>query len=363
MDALAFRFILAGLAVGPAAVATVLPASGVLVPLGLVVGGAGSAWALFVSLRDGKQHPRRRGPALLTPATLRRRPRDLPPIGDQRRALAETLVAAVDLRTEPDAPPTRATAVARILARVLDSWQMADTADLPRDLTITLTLLERLLTADPGEAGRIAQMFRRPDLVLALRDEIDEVAQVRAAYDRAFAAFQATRVVQAADPAPRDLVEAFLSMGVPDIDLWHRIVTEHDPDSPALRRAALWCVLQPQCDRATVAAYLARVTHEGQLTRAARRGDRAYLDRVARVIRNYNAGAYTRQELAFVPAAGAAQSQAEELDALADLTRTPRLPDPHCAVIALDGRKPRPRPAWDLANGRLVRPPMRADYL
>lgn len=363
MDALAFRLILAGLAFGPAVVATVLPATGALVPIGLALGGVGSLWALFVSFRDGTHHPRRRGPALLTRATLRRRLRDLPPIADQRRALADALAAATDLRAEPDAPPTRTTAVARILVRVLDSWQVADTADLPRDLTMTLTLLERLLTSDPGEAGRIAQMFRRPDLVLALRDEIDEVARVRAAYDRAFAAFQATRVVQAADPPPRNLVEALESMGAPDIDLWHRIVTEHDADSPALRRAALWCVLQPQCDRATVAAYLARIAIDGDLTRAAHLGDRAFLDRVARVIRNSNAGAYTRQELAFVPPAGAAQRLATELDALAHLTRTPRLPDPQCAVIALDGRKPRPRPAWDIAHGRLVRPPTRADYL
>ncbi|WP_323767259.1 hypothetical protein [Antarctobacter sp.] len=361
MDALVYRLVLAAVALGPAAILIAVPVTSAILPVGMVIGGAGSVFALMTSLRGNS--PRRRGPALLRRAALRRPEPDLPSLDDQRLAIANALVAAVDLRAEPDSPPTRATAVARILSRLLDSWNMTDIASLPKDVTLALTLLERCLNADPGEAGRIAQMFQRPDVVLGLRQEIDAIAKTRAAYDRAFAAFQATQVVQAADPAPRSLVEALQSLNTPDIDLWHRIVTDHDPEEPAQRDAALWCAAQPDCDKASVAAYLSRLADGAQLQNAYIEGDTAFLDQVRRIIANCNTGVYRHHGLVYVPAADAARRLTAELDALASLSDTARWPDPQCVFTVLEGHKPRPRPAWDLAKGRPVAAPNRSDYL
>ncbi|WP_417209326.1 hypothetical protein [Antarctobacter sp.] len=361
MDVLVYRLVLAAVALGPAAILVVVPISSAILPVGMVIGSAGSVFALMTSLRGDRPH--RHGPALLRRAALRRPGSDLPPLGAQRLAIAESLVAAVDLRAEPDSPPTRAIAVARILSRLLDSWNMTDIASLPRDLTLALTLLERCLNAEPGEAGRIAQMFQRPDVVLGLRQEIDAIAQTRATYDRAFAAFQATRVVQAADPVPRNLVEALQSLNTPDVDLWHRIMTDHDPADPAQRDAALWCAAQPDCDKASVAVFLSRLADGAQLQNAYIDGDSAFLDRVRRIIANCNAGVYRHHGLAFVPAPDAARRLTVELDALASLSDTARWPDPQCVFTVLEGHKPRPRPAWDLAKGHPVAAPNRSDYL
>ncbi|WP_300435053.1 hypothetical protein [uncultured Mameliella sp.] len=358
-----YRLALTGVAIGPAFLAALLPAPAIGVPIALAIGGMGSLYALMTSLRGRKARPRPAGPVLLRRASLRRRDNTLPSTTDQRLALADALAAAVDLRAEPEAPPTRETAIARILGRILDSWKVTDLAELPPDLTIALTQLERLLKADPGEAGRIAQMFQRPDVVLSLRDEIEKIAEARATYDRAFAAFQATRLMFAASPKPGNLTEALQSLGTVDRDLWHRIVLEHDPTDPAQRSAALWCVSQPECDRATVAAYLSSLPEEAQLQNAEIDGDLGFLGQVRRIIDNCNAGIYRTQELAYTPDSGSAAALARELDGLAVLNREPRWPDPQCLSVLYEGRDPRPRPAWDIALGRLVAAPNRADYL
>lgn len=363
MDALVYRMALAGVALGPALALATIPALSAALPMGLAVGGVSSVVAMFAALRGGRGKLQRLSPVLLRRGALRRPNIDLPSLTDQRQALADALEAAIELRAEPEAPPTRATAIARILLRILESWHVTDVASLPRDLTLALTLLDRLLTEDPGEAGRIAQMFQRPDVVLGLRQEIDKIARTRAVYDRAFAAFQATRLMYAADPAPRSLIEALRSLGTEDIDLWHHVICAHDPSDPAQRDAALWCLAQPGCDRATVAAYMSRMAEGGQLQNAYIDDECAYLSDVRGIIDNCNAGLYRHQGLAYMPDENSADLMSAELDALAALSDTRRWPDPQCVFADLEGRTPRPRPAWDLARGRLTAPPRRADYL
>lgn len=363
MDALLYRVFLASLAIAPLLILALMPTVPVGIPIAFAVSAMGIGVFALRSVIRRHGSARRIGPALLRNGALRHMRRELPSPAAQRDALADVLAAAHDVRAEPEAPPTRATAVARILSRMLTGWKITDLDDLPDDLAAALTLLERLLNADPGEAGRLAQCFQRPDLVLGLRDEIDRIAYKRARHDHAFAAFEATRVMQAADPAPRDLLEALKFLGEADVDLWHRIVTEHDPFDPAQRAAALWCLSRPDCDRATVAAFFARLTDGAQLQTAARNGDRDFVETVRSLIARCNASYYTKQEIAFAPPPDAKMRLARELDALAELTGAPRLPDPQCAILALDGRAPRPRPAWDLVRGGLVEPPKRADYL
>ncbi|SNS18279.1 hypothetical protein [Antarctobacter heliothermus] len=361
MDVLVYRLVLAAVALGPAAVLAAVPTSTAFLPLGIVIGGAGGLFALVSSFR--REKPRRRGPALLRRAALRRPGSDLPTLDNQRLAIANALGAAVDLRAEPDAPPTRDTAVGRILSRILDSWNVTDIAALPRDLTLALTLLKQCLNAPPGEAGRIAQMFQRPDVVLGLRQEIDTIAKARATYDQALAAFLATQEIQATGTAPRTLTQALRAMSAPDIDLWHHIVTQHDPTDPAQRDAALWCAAQPECDHASVAVYLSRLADGAQLQNVYIDADSTFLDQVRGIFANCNAGIYRHRGLVYVPPADATIRLKAELDALASLSDKARWPDPQCVFTVLEGRKPHPRPAWDLSSGRLVAAPNRSDYL
>ena len=363
MDIVAYRLLFASVAICPALLVALLPTNSFGIPLGIAVGVACGVYGLLMSLRPREAAVRRKGPALLRASTLRRPPKDLPALSAQRLSLAESLSAAVELRAEPEAPPSRATAVARILARLMNTWNVTDVAMLPRDLTITLSLLERLLTTSPGEAGRIAQMFQRADVVLRLRDEIDRIARTREAYDRAFAAFQATRLMYAADPAPLSLTQALDALRTPDPDLWHHVVQTHDPSDHDQRDAAVWCIHQPACDRATVAAFLARLPDGAQLATAALDGDDAFLEEVHDLITRCNDGYYTRQDLAYRPPVDATKRLAQELDALATLMQDARWPDPQCVFQRLEGRTPRPRPAWDMTQGRVIRAPNRADYL
>ncbi|MGP6087617.1 hypothetical protein [Antarctobacter jejuensis] len=358
-----YRILLTWVAIGPALILVMMPISVIGVPVGIALSATGSGYAALVSLRGKRSSARRIGPALLRRSGLTRARKELPAPDDQRMALADALSAAVEGRAEPEAPPTRATAIARILSRMLTGWKVSDLSELPDDLTMALSQLERLLNADPDEASRLVQQFQRPDLVQGLREEIDRIAADRARYERALAAFRATIRLQATATAPRDLGDALQSLGVPDTDLWHRIVLEHDPADPVQREAALWCVSRPNCDRATVAAYFSRLPENAQLVAAALDGDNAFLQRVKHLISRSNAAYYTMSEIAFKPMPETASRLATELDALAALTNEPRWPDPQSALETLEGRDPRPRRGWDLATGRLTEPPHRADYL
>ncbi len=311
-----------------------------------------------------RMRPKARAPALLRKTVLRNPPTDLPALDLQRGELNRALAAAMDPNAEFHAPPTRENSVARILSRVLDAWGIADTATLPPDKVVTLTLLRRLLTAPPGEAGRIAQMFQRPHVVLGLRDEIDRIAHAREEYDRAFAAYQATPRTRRRGTPAKSLTDTLGPLETADIDLWHHIVCHHDPEDPAQRAAALWCVAQPACDRATVAAYLAQLPDGSQLQEAARNGDRPFLENIHNLIERCNAGYYSHQELNFLPSPRAEARLAAELDALADLTGEARWPDPKHIFVPLSGRAPRPRPVWERATGRIPpRTPGSADNL
>ena len=165
MDVPVYRLLLAGAALCPAALLAAAPVSSAFLPFGIVIGSAGGLLALLSSFRPGK--PRRRGPALLRRAALRRAGSDLPTLHDQRLAIAKALEAAVDLRAEPDAPPTRETAIARILTRILDSWNASDIAALPRDLTLTLTLLKQCLKAPLAKRAVSHNCFSVPTSCLA----------------------------------------------------------------------------------------------------------------------------------------------------------------------------------------------------
>ncbi|MBP0482383.1 hypothetical protein [Sagittula salina] len=300
-------------------------------------------------------------------AALRRVPRDLPDTASQHAAIARALVPE-DRQVTMHTPLSREQATAWVLRRALMGWGLTDLDRMTEEQRATLFLLARLMTTAPGEAGRLAQYFRRPDAVLGLRDEIDTLARARATWDRDHRLFLATQWLwtrQRHHHEPGSLLEALQALGPSDIDLWHRVVLEHDGNQPAQRDAALWCLRQAGCDRATVATYLAQVALDGRLLGAAHSGNAAYLAAVRATVANWNAGHYRTAELALDPPdalVGAELRVAQTFHRLSHLTGQ-AWPMPIGAFGRHDGRPPRLRQSWDLASGHLTRDPERGDYL
>lgn len=365
MDPKLRQYLLMGLALSPAAAAIFLPASAAKLPFVLGLIGAGSAYALLSSLRmhAGEAEFARSGTPLVRGAVLRDPSADLPDLPTMRRHIA----ACVTLPEPPDRPPSQDEAIAKALRHVLKSWDCLSPGALNRDEVTELYLLDRLLRAAPAEAGRLSQAFLRPDIVLELRDETAALAQCRSDYDTQQKLFFATYALwdSAAPARVRGMLSVLEQLPKPDIDLWHHVVLDHDPRDPMQRAAALWCLRQKDCDRATIAAYLSFVAAEDRLQAAARAGDQVYLDAVRGVIDAWNAGFYRRQGLALSPTdavAADAPRFAEALDDLAGLTGTPRWPDPQGLFTSYRGRRPRRRDHWCLKTGTLRQAPKPAHY-
>lgn len=299
-------------------------------------------------------------------SALRRVPGDLPP-ADQQRATVERALQADPHHAAPLAPLSRDQATALVLRRCVTAWGKSTLPDLTATQMATLYLMTRLLAATPGEAGRLAQYFRRADAVLGLRDEVDAMARARAEWDRNHRLYLATQWLwtrQRHEKRVPTLTETLQALGPTDIDLWHRVVLEHDPVDPAQRAAALWCLRQPACDRATIAAYLAQSALDGRLIGAARAGNTEYLDAIRSIIERWNAGQYRTAELALDPPEAlihAAPRVAQTMQRLSLLTGTP-WPEPKGAFIRYEGRPARMRRAWTLDSGKLKRDPLRDDY-
>lgn len=361
------RLLLSGLAIGPALAAATLPLPLFGMAATLAVGGATGIYALIRSLKTEDPSEDRKHEDLLQPQAYRTL-QDIP----DTATLRETLIRAISHR-DPGAlhnfPIDRDGAIARLIQRLLSAWD----AHIPEALSTRemteLYLLDRLLRAEPGEAGRLAQLFCDPGAILALRDEVDRLAARRAIFDRDHNAYLATlahweRTQRGDDPGA--LLMALQGLKVPDIDLWHRVVLEHDPKDPQQRAAALWCLRQRACDRATVAVYMAFLAADGRLQAAARNGDENYLDTVQDIVERWNSGYYRTCELALDPVdaiAHEAPRMTAALDELALLTGKRRWPDPHGIFLEYTGRKPGLRTNWSLRDGTLTRAPRMRDYV
>jgi hypothetical protein len=328
--------------------------------------GVATALALFAA-----QFPRRglrakvaAAPALLTNAAYRRPPRDLPAPATLRKELVGYLEAPQE-RGEaviPHEPETAAQARRRVFGRILRTWNAETVHQLNDRQLQALWLLRELISATPCRAGELAQRFRRPDMVLAIRDQMRAIDARRQRFERQRDAFRATTMLweQLATEEGRALVDALRAMTAPDPDLWHKVIAEHDLADPAQARAALWCARQPDCERASVALYLSRIAEAGRITSALRHGETAWLDGLGGVIRDWNAGRYTGRRLGLAPAdaaSRAASALSSELDRLAEQTGRPRWPDPTGIFVAYHGASPRPRDNWDLRAGRMTAPP------
>ncbi len=358
------RIILTFLALGPALFAA-FPVSGIAI----AVGGLGSAYALVASLRPQPIRVSRISTGGSRATTLLRAPLSkserakLPGQTELSRRLMRILTSANDYQP-PGFPLDRDTAIARTLMGFMQGWKTQDIAKLTELQRAELHLINTLLRTTPGDAGRLAQLFARPDTMLDLRDEIDMIALRRAAFDRDYNAFLATQNIWDTNTGPRPLLNALTSMPAEDIDLWHHVVVHHDLRDPAQRAAALWCLQKPTCDRATLAAYFGRLTKDHFLRSPEAQADPAYLSAVQGLIQGWNNGFYKSHELALIAPDTVATLQPFfdiELNLLLEQTGA-IWPSPHCIFIEFDGRPPRPRDHWDLRTGQLSEPPRQQDY-
>ena len=306
---------------------------------------------------------------LLLPQAHRRPPPGFPDIDSQRAHVTTRLVR----RNWPDAKPYGRDepdrsdfALATVIGHVVDLWQVPRAEALSDAQVRELYMLDRLASADPAEAGRLAQDFQNPALVLDIRDQIAALARRRATFERACDAFEATQALFEAETQPQDLRHAMTELTAPDPELWHHVILTHDTRDPVQRDAALWCICQAECHRATVAKWFFDLVTTGTLEIAAQRHDLSYLNTVRGVVADWNADVYTADEIGLLPEdmlAGTAMDIARRLDRVADAAGSPRWDMPLAMFERYPGRPARPRPAWDLAAGCLIAPPEPADYI
>ncbi|KUF09460.1 hypothetical protein [Pseudoponticoccus marisrubri] len=344
----------------PALAVSVLPAS----VAGLALGGLGALYALVTSIRVSRA---RGGPSRRT--LLRRKlPRHaldgLPTVEQMRAEL--TLAVTEPVLPEDAVFPTRPErAVGQALSGVLARCAKPDPEALDEVSVRELYLFRQVLTAEPGEAGRLAQLFRRPELVLDVRQEIEAIAATREVFDRKHDAYLATQALwqqQMRGAEPGSLPAALRALSAPDPDLWHYVVGQGDLTDPDQRAAITWCLQEESCDRATVALYFYRVARDGVLDRALRQRDMETIRLVEAVIRRWNDRCRRRQEIA-LPAARGEAALSEALTRVAEATGRKRVADPHGAFLGFDGRPARPREFWNLTTGRLTAAPRLTDFV
>lgn len=361
-----YRILLTGLALGPALTAA-LPLSGIAV----AASGLGSAYALIASIRlqpirIGKFTAGKRRPTTLLQTDLPdAQKRKLPNRDFMLRELSRVMSVVREFQP-PGAPPSRDHVIALTLRRLMLGWKTKDLTKLSDLQRSELYLVNTLLRSDPGEAGRIAQLFARPDTMLDLRDEISAISLRRAAFDRDYGAFVATRDLwtNGAD-TKQPLIARLQGLGTVDIDLWHHVVTRHDLSDPDQRRAAVWCLQQKDVNRSTVAAFFGRLAREHTLRSALAQGDTEFLTAVQDLIDAWNDSFYQQSELALSPALEVSSLKLlfdSELEYIQKHAGSGPWTAPHCLFIEYDGRTPRCRDLWDLNNSCLTQPPRQEDY-
>ncbi|MCT4556708.1 MAG: hypothetical protein N4A61_01485 [Pelagimonas sp.] len=363
------RVFLSGLTLGPAVASIAVPFSSAGSLLASAAGAGAGIVALVSSFAPVKaKHGTSAADVLMSPAMRQRLGWELPDWPSMQSAIAEAIRIQPTER-DPISPPDRAAAIAQTLRRLLAQLGCSTPAHLGTDATLVVYVILMLLQAPPEEAGRLGQYFRDPHILIDLREEVDRIDLKFQCFDAGHKAYLATLRLwdsQPPRPAKRPLSDSIRSLETPDIDLWHRVALDHDPMDHEQRNAALWCLCQKQCDRASIASYMSLIARNGHLIQAVRNGDNAYLEQVLAILKAWNNGDYRVHELGLAPEV-AVQGQAtrfsETLDEVQRITGQPRWPDPHGMFVDYTGRMPRSRENWNLKRGQLVEAPLLADYI
>ena len=278
---------------------------------------------------------------------LRRLRRELPSAADQRATLAGCLRHLGEAETAWH-PETAQASRARALEMAMVSLGARELDEATDAQVAELFVLHRLLLSEPGEAGRLAQEFRTPAQILQLRDDLTRAAQKRAEFDRQCLAFEATcEIWESTGTGEQCLLDKLKAMAAPDPDLWHHIVQNYDVSDPVEEQIALWCLAQPQIEKATVALFLRRVLACDRPEEAVRKGDLAFL-----AVLRAHLSAYPRLKNRTIGIATAADPKGAHAAAMALLSRvaeatgTERPTLPGDVYSGLTGRTVQRRDHW-----------------
>lgn len=383
------RIALLGLALGPALVMFWMSLHGAsremiqnAAPFAVVssVLAAVSVWIYGTFPQEGHLFESRqmnRPARLLRRSAHRSLPSDLPDrntmVSVLNRALAPVVPGPVDalVTKEPERPET---VLKEAFGQILQSWKTPDIKRLETPQVTELYLLHQLLMAEPADAGRMAELFLKPEQVLLIHEQVNSLRIQRRVFDRQLGLFRATHGLwkkQLDRPRPAlDLCEALQALGVADVDLWHHVVADHTPARPDHRQAALWIALQRQCSQATVATFLSRLILDGHVEAAARgvraEGDQSFVAGVRKVLDQWNRGYYRDDSLCLTPAemvCGLDGDMRKALDGIGAAMGGDPWPMPKDMMRPFPGRPVEPRPAWSLSSGRLAMQPKIGDYV
>lgn len=139
----------------------------------IVLIGVAAATAIIL-VRKSRARQKGPGPAgteyqsSLKPAALRALRTDGPDPGRARAELGQLMSrahGAMGFVTSDDQ-------VAMVLSQVLAQWDATDLKKLSDDQIRELWLVEKLIRSSPAEAGKLADHFTAPDVILAMRDRV-----------------------------------------------------------------------------------------------------------------------------------------------------------------------------------------------
>ncbi|WP_146188623.1 hypothetical protein [Pseudoprimorskyibacter insulae] len=288
---------------------------------------------------------------------------------DERRAYIVRLMHGSTTRRDQDqdAPISFDDALRRAVRRIMSAWEHSSPETATDSDILELFLFCRVMTTDAPEAGRLMQLFLKPELVLDMREHLLKVRLTHEMFERQRTQYEAARAVwQMRSDRAYKLKDSLERLAVPDPDLWHHIVTTHEPRFKDQRDAAFWCLMQSSCDQATIAAFFMRVVEDQLLVRALRVGDTDCSDAIREIAQRWNGGYYTNSEfdlkmdnLAHVYQSGLA----DELSAAQRLFRQDPVDLPLRVFRDYMGRPPRDRSNWSLSRGTMMTPPREEDYV
>jgi hypothetical protein len=306
--------------------------------------------------------------SLLRPDVRHQAKRDLPDPEARRETVHRVLLGPIATEQSSlwNTPPSFDDALRHAVKRILNAWEMAGVEMASDDDILELYLYCRVMQANAPEAGRLAQLFLKPDQILDMRDHLQAIGRAYHRFVTQASQFESVECLwENRHSFEGGLIEHLEALKQPDADLLHHIVLTHEPRFKPQMEAADWCLKSANCDKATVAAYFVRVIEDQLLVRALRVGDIAAIQRMSDILHLWNDGFYTQSELRLDLKGMASVYERglfEEFETAKRLFPGVDLAKPMRLFKDYKGRPPRCRRNWSLTRGRMTSPPREEDY-